>query len=279
MVNHIKQGTAEQLVSEGKPDPNPEPKSLEECQERLNTARENIIKNGYKAKYSDKELVTKSKDGSVGEARFLVSFQPVNNDSNARLAHKKDSGLVAMWATSFDMLENADSDPQIIADLLATGYDPKKDYVLHILDRGEDLTLFGENTFVPTWDKLAEPAIKQLEPQYHDAIGGVLNSDYQKQYAAHMEDYWGNDLNQFDKEDQKQFISSLDKEQQQKFAARHALRTEFGANHEFTGDGMTQCRHTGNSHGVVETLTLENDPPTIAEMNNVTTIHLTPIKG
>ena len=64
-----------------------------------------------------------------------------------------------------------------------------------------------------------------------------------------------------------------------KFAARHALRTEFGANSEFTGDGMTQCRHAGNDHGVVETLTLENDPPTIAEMKNVTTIHLTPIKG
>ncbi|XQW83468.1 RHS repeat-associated core domain-containing protein [Thalassotalea piscium] len=279
MVEHINSGTAEQLIAEDKPEPNLEPKSLEECQERLNTARENIIKNGYKAKYSDKELVIKSKDGSVGEARFLVSFQPVNNNSDAKLAYQKDNGLVAMWATSFDMLENADSDPQIIADLLATGYDPKKDYVLHIVDRGEDLTLFGENTFVPTWDKLEEPAIKQLEPQYHDAIRGVLNSDYQKQYAVHMEDYWGNDLNQFDEEDQEIFTSSLEKNQQQKFAARHALRTEFGANHEFTGDGMTQCRHTGNNHGVVETLTLENDPPTIAEMNNVTTIHLTPIKG
>lgn len=279
MIDHINSGSAEQLITEDNPDSNPEPKSLEECQERLNAARENIIKNGYKAKYSDKELVTKSRDGSVGKARFLISFQPVNNNANAKLAYQKDNGLVAMWATSFDMLENADSDPQIIADLLATGYDPEKDYVLHIVDRGEDLTLFGENTFVPTWDKLEEPAIKQLEPQYHDAIGGVLNSEYQKQYAAHMEDYWKNDLNQFDKEDQKQFLSSLDKEQQQKFAARHALRTEFGSNHEFTGDGMTQCRHKGNKHGVVETLTLENDPPTIAEMNNVTTIHLTPIKG
>ena len=42
---------------------------------------------------------------------------------------------------------------------------------------------------------------------------------------------------------------------------------------------MTQCRHTGNHHGVVETLTLENNPPTITEMKNVTTIHLTSIKG
>ncbi|MBU2870498.1 RHS repeat-associated core domain-containing protein [Colwellia sp. E2M01] len=279
MVDHINSGTAEQLIAEDKLEPNSDPKSLEECQERLNAARENIIKNGYKAKYSDKELVAKAKGDSVGKSRFLISFQPVNGGGDAKLAYQKDNGLVALWATSFDMLENADSDPQIIADLLATGYDPKKDYVLHIVDRGEDLALFGENTFVPTWDKLEEPAINQLEPKYHDAIGDVLNSDYQKQYAAHMEDYWGNDLNEFNKKDQKRFLSSLDKEQQQKFSARHALRTEFGANSEFTGDGMTQCRHAGNNHGVVETLTLENDPPTIAEMHNVTTIHLNPIKG
>ena len=279
MIESINEGTAEHLITDDKPESNSEPKSLEECLERLNSARENIIKNGYKAKYSDKELVTKSKDGSVGKARFLISFQPMNENSHVKLAYQKPNGLVAMWATSFDMLENADSDPQIIADLLATGYDPSKEYVLHIVDRGEDLTLFGENTFVPTWDKLEKPAKKQLDPKYHDVIGKVLNSDYQKQYASHMEDYWGNGLNEFNPKNQEEFIEVLDQEQKEKFAARHALRTEFGANSEFTGDGMTQCRHTGNHHGVVETLTLENNPPTITEMKNVTTIHLTSIKG
>tara|TARA_Y100000782_G_scaffold115480_1_gene159004 strand:+ start:3056 stop:7765 length:4710 start_codon:yes stop_codon:yes gene_type:complete len=280
MVNHINLGTAEQLVQQEKVDSNPEPKSLKECLERLDIARKNIIKDGYKAKYTDAELVQKSKDGSVGKSRFLVSFQPVNNNVDAKLAFQKPNGLVAMWATSFDMLENADSDPQIIADLLATGCDPSKEYVLHIVDRGEDLNSFGENTFVPTWSELEKPARKHLELKHQDALGNVLNSDYQKQYAAHMEEYWEKGLNEFNPKDQDEFIETLDdKVKEDKFAARHALRTEFGANSEFTGDGMTQCRHAGNDHGVVETLTLENDPPTIAEMKNVTTIHLTPIKG
>ncbi|WP_282166113.1 RHS repeat-associated core domain-containing protein [Shewanella japonica] len=256
-----------------------EPTSFEECLNRLASARERIIEQGYKAKYSDEELIAKAKGGSVGEARFLISFQAKNDNTNAKLAFQKDDGLVALWATSFDMLENADSDPKIIADLLATGYDPSKDYVLHIVDRGEELTLFGENTFVPTWDKLEEPALKHLDPKYHGAIGSVLNSDYQKQYASHMEDYWKQGYSEFKKKEQRDFIESLEGYKQDEFAARHALRTEFGANSEFTGDGMTKCRHAGNNHGVVETLTLENNPPTIAEMKNVTTIHLTSIKG
>ncbi|QLE86802.1 hypothetical protein FLM48_18035 [Shewanella sp. Scap07] len=149
------------------------------CRETKN-ARENIIKNGYSAKYSDNTLASKAQDGSVGKSRFLGNFQPINNNPNAKLAFQKPNGLVAIWATSFDMLENADSDPQIISDLLATGYASEKEYVLHVVDRGENLGDFGENTFVPTWDKLAEPAKKHLDPKYYDATSDVLNSDFQK---------------------------------------------------------------------------------------------------
>tara|TARA_Y100000588_G_scaffold317140_1_gene346033 strand:+ start:161 stop:277 length:117 start_codon:yes stop_codon:yes gene_type:complete len=35
----------------------------------------------------------------------------------------------------------------------------------------------------------------------------------------------------------------------------------------------------GNNYGVVETLTLENDSPSISEMKNVISIPLLPIKG
>ena len=57
------------------------------------------------------------------------------------------------------------------------------------------------------------------------------------------------------------------------------MESPFGANSEFTDDGMTKTRHEVNDHGVVETLTLENDPPTISEMENVLSILLPPIKG
>ena len=57
------------------------------------------------------------------------------------------------------------------------------------------------------------------------------------------------------------------------------MESPFGANSEFTDDGMTKIRHEVNDHGVVKTLTLENDPPTISEMENVLSILLPPIKG
>ena len=257
----------------------PEPQSLKEAMLRLEVARENLLKYGYVAKYSDDELIALANSGSVGRSRFLVSFQPKNNNPEAKLAFQKPNGLVAVWATSFDMLENADTDPKVIADLLATGYDPKKEYVLHIVDRGEDLSGFGENTFVPTWENLDAPARSQLEPKFHGTLDEVLNSDYQKQYAAYMEEYRSYGLDEFKKKDQHRFIRSFNENESSRFSTRHALRTEFGANSEFTGDGMTKTRHKGNNHGVVETLTLENDPPSIFEMENVVSIPLSPIEG
>ncbi|AQT62437.1 hypothetical protein B0D95_12640 [Cellvibrio sp. PSBB023] len=62
---------------------------------------------------------------------------------------------------------------------------------------------------------------------------------------------------------------------QKRFSARHNVRTEIGANSEFTGNGLTQSREGSTRYGVVETLTLENNPPPISQMKNVKTIPLT----
>ncbi|MEW4368160.1 hypothetical protein [Aliikangiella maris] len=167
--------------------------------------------------------------------------------------------------------------PPTIADLLATGYDPEKDYVMHIVDRGEDLSEFGENTFTPTWEEMGQPAISQLDKKHHEAVPKVINSEYQKEYAQHMESYWAAELNEFNDKDKELYAGRLSDSDNEKFLARHAIRTELGANSEFTGDGMTQCRHPNNKHGVVETLTLENNPPPVSEMKNVRSIRLKPI--
>ncbi len=267
-------------VENTEPSPKAPPKSLEDCEQRLKAARELIKQNGYKAKYSDQQLEEMVNQDEISQARFLVSFQPVNNDPNAKLAYQKESGLVAVWATSLEMIENADTDPQIIADLLATDYDPAKDYVMHIVDRGENLKGFGENTIVPTWDNLKQPAKDYLgDTHSKETLESVLNTEYQKEYAVHMAKYKESGLSEFNERDQLRFASTLDSKNRNKFQARHELRTEFGANNEFTGNGMTQCRHSGNSNGVVETLTLENNPPPIKRMVNVKTIRLSPIKG
>ena len=71
--------------------------------------------------------------------------------------------------------------------MLATGCGPSKDPVMHIVDRGEKLKGIGENTFVPTWDKLKQPANDYLgDTHSKETLESVLNSEYQKEYAAHM---------------------------------------------------------------------------------------------
>jgi hypothetical protein len=110
----------------------------------------------------------------------------------------------------------------------------------------------------------------------HDSelVKQVLTPEYQKDYASNIEYYKSAGLGEFNSKDQAEFIAEFSQEKQTKFNARHAVRTELGANSEFTGNGLTQSRDTSSQYGVVETLTLERNPPSINDMDNVTTIAL-----
>ncbi|WP_225318453.1 hypothetical protein [Cellvibrio sp. KY-YJ-3] len=255
------------------------PQTLDDCAHCLKDARERLITGGYQAKYTDEQQLVKVKNNEVSQERFLVSFQTKNIDPDAKLAYQRDSKLVPIWATSFDQLENADTDPQLIADILGTPYDPSKDYVLHIIDRGEKGDLFGQNTLIPTWDNMQEPTQKYLGGKHDSAVlSEVMTPEYQKQYARDMDAYRDAGLKEFDKEDEEMFAGSIASSDKKKFSARHNVRTEIGANSEFTGNGLTQSREKSTEYGVVETLTLENNPPPISKMSNVKTINLVPLK-
>lgn len=254
----------------------PVPRSLDDCGQGLIDARKKLDAEGYTAKYTDAQQLQKVQEGSVSKERFLVSFQTKNTNPDAKLAFQRDSGLAPVWATSFDQLENADTDPQLIADILGTPYDPSREYVLHIIDRGETLNQFGQNTLIPTWANMQEPAQTYLGGKHDPAVlDEVMTPEYQRQYAKDIEQYHAVELNEFDKNDQRDYAETLSSKDKEKFLARHSVRTEIGANSEFTGNGLTQSRE-GSTHGVVETLTLENNPPSIAKMRNVKTIVLKP---
>jgi hypothetical protein len=253
------------------------PKSLDECEARLVKARERLDKHGYHAKYTDEEQLAKVQNNSVSKERFLVSFQTKDPAPNAKLAFQRESGLVPLWATSFDQLEYADSDPKLIADILATPYDPSKEYVLHVVDRGENLDQFGQNTFVPTWDNMQAPTQKYLGGKHDpNILSEVMTDEFQQKYAADMDAYHSLGLNEFNKEDQKEFASTFFSPEKERFSARHNVRTELGANSEFTGNGLTQSREGSTAFGIVETLTLENNAPPISAMSNAKTITLKP---
>lgn len=254
-----------------------EPKNLDDCAQLLAVARERLNIIGYQAKYTDEQQLAKVQNNEVSKERFLVSFQSKNTDPKAKLAFQRESNLVPIWATSFDQLENADTDPKLIADVLGTTYDPSKEYVLHIVDRGEGLDRFGQNTFIPTWDNMQQPTQQYLGGKHDSKIlAEVMTPEYQQQYAKDIAVYKESKLNEFKVADQYEYAESLSVNEEKHFLARHNVRTEIGANNEFTGNGLTQSRENSTTYGVVETLTLEVDPPPILAMNNVTTIVLRP---
>ena len=65
------------------------------------------------------------------------------------------------------------------------------------------------------------------------------------------------------------------------FLARHNIRTEIGANSEFTRNGLTATTAAGGGkYGVVETLSLEKNLPNLSRLqdtNIVKTLDLTPL--
>ena len=207
-----------------------------------------------------------------------MSFQSVAVDNqNEYISFPKSTEdgqqYISTWCKSFDQLENADSDLQLIADVLGTGYDPKKDYALYIIDRGEHLDQFGETTITPTWENMkvvSPPYVSDLHSL--ETIESVLNPEFQNIYANHMAEYRKGGKGEFDPLSVQIYAEGLPKDEGKLFSARHDIRTALGANSEFTGDGLTQTREPSRKHGVVEALCIERDPLPVSEMKNLTSI-------
>jgi len=113
------------------------PKSFDEVINRLQTARENIIKNGYVAKYDDTELMDIVKSGEMINERYQVRliFGDVDEVKDSTLGFRRDSGRAPYWTTTFEIIEAADSDPHLLAALSGiTNYIPDQKFTLAIID-------------------------------------------------------------------------------------------------------------------------------------------------
>lgn len=253
--------------------PSTSPQSLQECEALLKKAADDLAANGYVPKYSDEELRAMAAAGILPNDRFLVRFSPSADSVDKPIAHMRDSGRHPLWMSTFDMIERADSDPALIADVFGTKYDPNKEYTLYIIDRGENYQIDGSDTFVPTFDnmksKLKEEFADDIKPELIDQ---VMTQEYSEEFREHWKafnkDIADNGQDWRDTFETKEaerfaaeyFLNSVD---QERFVARQKILSEIGAWEIFTGDGLTERYSQKGKPGALEVLEVQHRPETL----------------
>ena len=274
MVESINAGTADQMIKEDEPEaesePNTEPKSLEECQERLKAARDNIIKNGYNAKYSDDELLNMAKAGDVANERFHVRFMDASyleykgKPGNLGQPFEGVSGYGAKyWSTTFDQIEDADTDPKIISAKLGLDYDPSKKFVMVIVDTDKAKVIADTHSIIPTHERLGKFAKEELPDSFSpEEINILMTSEFQanysKQYQAALDS--GAMENEWDNAGAIKYFkdNTADPAQYQLMKKRLDMQKKLGNNQHFLGNGLTKTLLPNNGQfGAVETFNFE----------------------
>lgn len=268
--------TSVDAPSECPPETDLPPQSLDDCRERLHLASAKLKQHGYIAKYSDDELRAMARSGAAPKDRFLVRFSEAPTSTDAPIGHLRDSGRHPLWLSTFDMIERADTDPRIIADVFGTHYDPNKKYVMYILDRGENYEIDGSDLFVPTYEnmrkKLKDEFAGEISPELIDS---VMSPEYSSEFRGHWKEF-NSYLSKLGIPWQKSFdtdyaakyaaenISSPT--DQAKFMARQSILAEIGAWEVFTGDGLTERKSEKGKPGSLEVFEIQHRPESVSYM-------------
>ncbi|MDP2716657.1 hypothetical protein [Rheinheimera sp.] len=265
------------------------PQSLEDCETLLKKAADDLAVNGYVPKYSDAELRAMAAAGTLPNDRFMVRFSPSADSIDKPIGHMRSSGRHPLWMSTFDMIERADTDPALIADLFGTKYDPNKEYTLYIVDRGENYLTDGPDTFVPTFDnmqsKLKDEFSGDIRPEL---IEQVMTPEYSEEFRAHWDafnkDVVGNGQDwrdTFETKEAERFASEYfsDKAEQDKFIARQKILSEIGAWEVFTGDGLTERYSKKGSPGALEVLEIQHKPESLRELESRKSVKAIKLSG
>jgi len=275
-----------------------EAKSLSEAQNRLAERRQQIQANGYQAKYSDDDLAYMAQHGDVGNERFQARFMEANYLNNRNTPNDPLSGTMGMpmegasgkgakyWSTSFDQIEDADSDPKLISEKLGLEYNPDKDYALVIVDAEKAAPLSGVKSVPATFDEVGQFANTELPNHFPKSFTDkAMTSDFQDAYAQHYQGAvdQGYLPNQWSKntEDFEDYLKStgMNQDTTDLMTKRMVMHDKIGNNQDYLGNGLTKNLHSasGNEYGAVETLNFERKEVNLKQLHDAGAI--TVIKG
>lgn len=244
------------------------PETLEECGQRLEAARERLATNGYQSKYTDAQVRSLAQKGELDD-RFVVRLIETKYAGDAGYLGQMTDGKVKYWSTTFNQMENADTDPATLCALIGVEYRPGNSYTLVIVDTqaagaGQAVTI------VPTHKNLREFAKREIKGIDPKSVDEVMTPKYNQEYAEHMKQFktaGGSIDKQKDINDyvDANFHNDADKAC---FEARIKIHERLGANENYTGDGTTKNLIAGceNKCGVMETFTYDKSPQTLGQL-------------
>lgn len=265
------------------------PVSLAEAEMQLKKRRQQIAAEGYQPKYSDTELATIAQSGDIGKERFQVRFMEEGylNDRNAPdeplsgkmgMVMKTETGEGAKyWSTSFDQIEDADTDPELISQKLGLEYDPGKKYALLIVDSEKAAPLTGVKSVPATFEKVSEFVNTELPKQFpREVTDKIMTTEFQVEYAKHynaavesgdLPDQWSRDTGAFGKYLRK---TGMSVDQQKLLKKRMNMHDKIGNNQDYLGNGLTKELNpsSSNEFGAVETLNFERKTVELKELDD-----------
>ena len=253
-----------------KPTRLPAPRSIKEVMERLSVARQNIIKNGYQSKYNDTELLAMAKAGHVAKERFHVRIM-----DEKFLTYQGKPGLLGTpfegksgfgakyWSTTFDQLEDADTDPKLIHLKLGLDYNPESNFVMVIIDTDKAKKIADTHTIVPTFEHLSAFAKQELPDSFTpEQLNKLLTPEFQNLYAKHYQAALDSKTmrSEWDIKRALEFFSKTveDKDTFKLLKLRLDMQKSLGNNQHFLGNGLTKTLLPDNGDfGAIETFNFE----------------------
>lgn len=271
------------------------PSSMQDAANRLAQMKDAIASNGYQPKYTDAELAAMAQSGEVANERFHVRFMKKSylqdqNSPTVPLSGKLgqvmqgESGSGAKyWSTTFDQIEDADTDAELISNKLGLQYEPAE-YVLLIIDTHKAAPLTGVKSVSATFKNVAEFANTELPDSFPASFTDkTMNPEYQALYAEHYKKAVGTEMLakwSTNTDDFSEYLdtTSLSAEEKEMLVQRMDMHKKIGNNDDYLGNGLTKDLTNSNNHyGAVETINFERaeiDLKTLHDNNAIVILDL-----
>lgn len=266
------------------------PESLEHAQQILAERRKQIEQSGYKPKYSDAELLAMAEAGGVANERFHVRFMAAGNLKYNSLGASMEGNTgtgAKYWSTTFDQMEAADSDPELICKMIGIGYDPKIDYALVIIDTEKAHQIADTKCVMASFGELNQFCKEELSSKFtDDEIDILLSDEYQQYYAEKYEEACNSPYMESpgDIDGAYDYFTeqSMSAEELALLKKRTDMHKTLGNNQYYLGNGLTKNLLDGEQqYGVVETVNFERKMISLDDYGDAIVVNpkLQPIKG